>query len=165
MKKLTILFVLAAFSIGAAAQDFNSLYNRYSEMDGVSAVYISPTLFRMFGNLPDVQYEDESLNLTTVVRSLDGFYLLSTERDDLAAPLYDDVKRLMNRGRFELLMEAKQDGEATRFYMISKGDIVTHLIMISRGEGSANFIGMEGEMYRKDLEKILSKKRANDLFN
>ncbi|MBR2063830.1 MAG: DUF4252 domain-containing protein, partial [Bacteroidales bacterium] len=47
MKKImTIAFVLL-FSVGAYAQEGKRLYNKYSDTEGVSAVYISPAMFKL----------------------------------------------------------------------------------------------------------------------
>ena len=41
---LSLLFMLASFAV--FAQSGRAIYNRYSDAEGVSAVYISPQMFR-----------------------------------------------------------------------------------------------------------------------
>ena len=100
-------------AVGAFAQEGKRLYNKYSDMDGVSAVYISPTMFKLMGQLPDLDVEmadGEKMNVAPLVRSFDGFYLLDVPDKSGAAALKQDVQSLIKSGHFEMLMEAKDNG-------------------------------------------------------
>ena len=46
MKRFILIALAALFGAGAFAQDGKSIYNKYSEAENVSAVYISPAMFR-----------------------------------------------------------------------------------------------------------------------
>ena len=47
MKRLFIIAALLLTGIMAHAQDSKSIYNKFSDEDGVSAVYISPSMFKL----------------------------------------------------------------------------------------------------------------------
>ena len=79
MKKIYAIAIMLLITAGAYAQSGKALYNKYSDFEGVSAVYISPAMFRMIGQLPDLNVEasdGEKVDIAPLIRSFEGFYLL-----------------------------------------------------------------------------------------
>ena len=161
MKKLYILVVMLLVSISAFAQNGRSLYNKYSDYDNVEAVYISPAMFRLIGKIPDVQMEGESVNFGPIIKSLSGLYILSITDEGLAATLADDVNRFIKKGDYELLMEAKDNGEVTRMYTVGDDFTVNSFVLLSRDGSETNFICIDGTIPRDQLEDLIAKAAAN----
>lgn len=67
MKRAIMILLAATLAFTAAAQDWNSIYNRYSGKEGVSSVYISPAMFRLMKSLPDVEIESEDVDLGGII--------------------------------------------------------------------------------------------------
>jgi len=156
MKKIIIASAALLISVAALAQDARSIYNKYSNEKGVSAVYISPSMFRFIGKLPELEIADEDIDISKIVRSLDGMYILNTERQDLKARLVEDMQKFVNSGKFELLMEAKEDGEAMRMYKISKGNVITSFVMIADDDEETAFICFSGKILEEDLMEMIA---------
>ena len=157
MKKLYILVLMLLVSLTALAQNGRSLYNKYSDLANVEAVYISPAMFRLMGKIPDMELESGSVNLGPIVKSLTGLYILSIKEGDVAADLYDDVSRFIQKGEYELLMEAKDNGETMRLYTVGDERIVNSLVMLARQGDETNFICLDGTMPRDQLEDLIAK--------
>ena len=159
MKRLFIIAALLLTGVMAHAQDSKSIYNKYSDENGVSAVYISPSMFKMIGKLPEIEVGDygEKVDLTPIVNTLKGFYLLNTSDQGLIKRLNNDVKGLLGKGSYELMMEAKQDGETVRFYTDGDDSIVRSFVMMALDADSATFISMDGLINRDALERMLAK--------
>ena len=157
MKKLYILVAMLLASITALAQDGRSLYNKYSDYDNVEAVYISPAMFRLIGKIPDVEMNDESVNLGPIIKSLSGLYILSIKEDSIAQDLADDVNRFIKKGQYELLMEAKDNGEVTRMYTVGDDFTVNSFVMLAREGDEVNFICIDGNIPRDQLEDLIAK--------
>jgi len=160
MKRLLILAAILLAGVAAHAQDSKSIYNKYSDENGVSAVYISPSMFKMIGKLPDIELDNgEKIDLTPIVNTLKGFYLLNTSQQGLINRINNDVKRLLGGGSYELMMEAKQNGETVRFYTDGDDSIVRSFVMMSIDDYSATFISMDGLINRDALERMLARVR------
>ena len=157
MKQLYILVAMLLLSITAAAQDGRSLYNKYSDYDNVEAVYISPAMFRLIGKIPDVEMNDESVNLGPIIKSLSGLYILSIKENRVAQDLAVDVNRFINKGQYELLMEAKDNGEVTRMYTVGDDFTVNSFVMLAREGDEVNFICIDGNIPRDQLEDLIAK--------
>ena len=156
MKRIYALLVMLAVSVAAFAQNGRSLYNKYSDYDNVEAVYISPAMFRLIGKIPDMELQEGNVNLGPVIKSLTGLYILSTTREDIAADLAADVNHFIQRGSYELLMEAKDNGEVMRLYTVGDEQIVNSLVMLARDAAETSFICLDGTMPRDELETLIA---------
>ena len=151
------MFLIA---VGAFAQEGKRLYNKYSDQEGVSAVYISPAMFKLMGQLPDINVETadgKKMDMAPLVRSFSGFYMLSFEKKSAAsAELYKEVTSLVNKGNFELLMEVKDDGSTIRMYTLGDEKVVSSFVCIVNEEDGMMFFSLEGSMNRSDVEKLIA---------
>lgn len=152
-----MITVLSLIGISSFAQSGKSIYNKYSEAEGVSAVYISPAMFRLMGKLPDMSFSDKDIDLSKVVKSLDGFYLLDSENESINRELAADVRKFIQGNEYELMMEVKDDGEVVKMFTIGKGDDITGFVMLADEKDECTFICMDGHMSREMLESIISK--------
>ena len=157
MKKLYILVAMLLVSISALAQDGRSLYNKYSDYENVEAVYVSPAMFRLIGKIPDIEMDRENVNLTPIIKSLSGLYILTISDQNLAADLAADVNRFIKKGEYELLMEAKDNGEVTRMYTVGNESVVNSFVLLSRDGEETNFICIDGTIPRDKLEDLIAK--------
>lgn len=161
MKRLYIILILLLVSLSAIAQDGRALYTKYSDLPGVEAVYISSAMFRLIGKIPEVEMNGEDVDLAPIIKSLKGFYILSTENQATGNDLYADVTKRLERGEYELLMEAKEDGEVMRLYTAGDDFTVRSFIMLTRDASEVTFMGLDGEMPRDQLEDIVMKAVEN----
>lgn len=157
MKKLFIIAATLLLGIFAHAQDGKSIYNKFSDEEGVSAVYISPSMFKLIGKLPEIEIGDngEKVDITPIVKTLKGFYLLSTENTRVVERMNSDVKRLLGSSDYELMMEAKDNGETVRIYTDGDDSIIRSLVMMAMDGMKATFISMDGLINREALEKAI----------
>lgn len=157
MKKIYSILVLITLSLTALAQGGREIYSKYSDLPGMEAVYISPAMFRMIGKIPDVELGDEDIDFSSIIKSMTGFYILSTENSKDAAALLDDVNKFIKAGKYELLMEAKDDGEATRMYTMGDEKTVTSFVMVSHEKDEISFISFDGKMDREKMGELIAK--------
>ena len=146
-------------AVGAYAQSGKTIYNKYSDSMGVSAVYISPTMFRIIGQLPDLDVETsdgEKINVAPLVRSFDGFYLLSVSDKSKAAELKQEAQSMIKSGRFEMLMEAKDSGSTVRIYTVGDDKTISSLVLLAQEGDSVKFICLEGSINRNDFENLIA---------
>lgn len=161
MKKILVIAVMLLSAIGAFAQDGKSIYQKYSDEKDVSAVYISPAMFRLIGKIPDLEVKDEDINLGPIIKSLSGLYIINSESATVNASLKGEVDHLVKAGRYEMLMEAKDSGETVRMYTLGTETVVNSFVMLSVDDDEVSFICLDGKMNRDDLEKILAEKMAD----
>lgn len=157
MKKLFALAAAVLMSLSAIAQNGKAIYTRYSDEKGVEAVYISPNMFKLIGKIPDISTGNGDVNLAPVIRNLSGFYLISTSNPRVISDLSQDVQKLIKTGRYELMMEAKDDGETVRIYTENKGDDIVSLVFLSTETDEVSFICLDGLIKQEDLNILIEK--------
>ena len=157
MKRIIILFAALLLTVSAFAQNGKSIYQKYSDAENVSAVYVSPAMFRLIGQIPDLEVGDDNVNLTPVIRSLSGLYILNSENAAINGSLRADAERFINSGRYELLMEAKDSGETVRIYTVGNDRVIEGFVMLAAEASEVTFICLDGQMPRKDFEELFSK--------
>ena len=150
MKKIILAAVLMLSCVGAFAQSGKDIYKKYSKEREVSAVYISPAMFNLMGRVPDMDIEGED-----VIKSLSGLYIIDSENVRVNARLSEDVKKLVASGKFELLMEAKEEDEVMQIYIISEGDYVTSFVMLALEDDECSFICMDGKMLKEEMMSLI----------
>ena len=156
MKHIAIIAALLLAATASFAQNGRNLYQKYSGAEGVSAVYISPAMFRMIGKIPDLQTGDGSVNLAPVIQSLSGFYLLSSENKDINARLRTETDKLLRSGSYEMLMEVKDSGETVGMYTVGDEKTITSFLMIAEDGDELTFMCLDGKMNRNDVENLIA---------
>ena len=168
MKRTILVSLLLGMLLSctcAFAQNGKTIYNRYSDMEGVEAVYISPAMFKLLRNVPAMEVSTkggESVNLGKIVQSLTGFYLLSTANEKVGGQLLGDVDKFVSKGQYEHLMEVKDSGETMNMYIVADGkDTIASIVMVTRSGSEASFLCMDGSMSREDIEALIEKINSN----
>ncbi|MGN0188842.1 MAG: DUF4252 domain-containing protein [Candidatus Cryptobacteroides sp.] len=158
MKKSVICAIFTVLAtITTFAQSGESIYKKYSGGKGVSAVYISPAMFRMIGTLPDLEIDDIDVNLSGIIQTLNGLYIIESENKSIGTALLEDVEKFVGSKKYELMMEVKSDDETVRIYTAGSENTVEGFVMLAEEDSEVVFISLDGTMPRKELEKILAK--------
>ena len=83
-------------------------------------------------------------------------YLIDSENPKINEALAADAQKMISKGKYELLMEAKDDGERVRIYIVPEGEFITSFVMTATEPDECVFISIEGKLLKKDLEKLLA---------
>ena len=162
MKRIAMIAAMLLLTISSFAQDGKSIYQKYSDTEGVSAVYISSAMFRLMGRIPDLDVEGEDINLAPIIQSLSGLYLISSEDKAVGRDIKADADRFVAGGRYELLLEVKDSGEIVRIYTMGTEKTVSGFVMIAADDAETTFIYLDGKMNREDLENLLAQSMAKE---
>ena len=148
--------VMMVLCVAAFAQDGKSIYNKYSDKENVSAVYISPSMFKLIGNLPDISMPDEDVNLTPYIKELKGMYLIDSENASINSALLADAEKMVKSGKYELLMEAKDEGDRVRMFTRTTADIVKSFVMLAVSDDECTFIMFDGSIDQQKFGELVS---------
>ena len=158
MRRLTVL-VAALFMLTANvwAQDSKGIYNKYSDNEEVSAVYISAAMFKLMGKVPSMDVGGGSMNIGSIIKNLDCMYILDSDDPKVSSNIKEDVSKYISKYKFELLMEIKDKGEVVRIYTTGSEKTVTQFIMTAAEADAFTLICLDGTMSRTELEKLIAK--------
>ena len=159
MKRIIIFAILLLSATIASAQEGKNVYNKYSGGQGISAVYISPSMFKIIGKLPDLQMEtgdDKSINLASLINTFQGFYMLEISNPTTVSAINKDVASMISKGKYELMMEVKDEGETLRIYTYGNDKTIESFVFIASDGCGLQFICIDGAMKRSDIENLIA---------
>ena len=136
--KLLILCVLTSLSFSSVfgQQDLvNNFFEKYSESEYVTSIYISPRFFNMFNQVDLNLEEDETQAISNLVEDLTSLRILIAEEN--AKAMYDEFSVDFQKANYELLMRVNNKGEDEVDFLIKESDgIVKELIMLIGGSNT-----------------------------
>ena len=140
MKQIIIkafLCVVAALSSLTANGQVRA-FEKYADMKNVSYVYISKYMLGMAGKTATPQVP--GIDIKTLAGKLTGIQIISSEHKGAQAKLKNDIKTILSKDKYELLMQMNEDDSKVHIYhhiakplsavvmQVDEGDEVTVLV-------------------------------------
>ena len=146
-----ITLLLTACSLVSYAQD--NLFDKFSDMDGISSVYISKTLLSM---MPDV--EADGIDIGKIANKLESIQILSSEKPALIERLRKETAFIYPRNGYEELMRIKEDGELTTIYLKElKSGQKEFVLRIDEKEDEFTIIVITGSLTAEEIRNVIDK--------
>ena len=110
--KTLLGIMVATCSLNANAQV--KAFEKYADAKNVTYVYISKYMLAMAGKnaTPSVP----GVDIKTLAGKLTGIQIINTENKAAQAKLKNDVKGIMSRDKYELLMQMNEDDSRVNIY-------------------------------------------------
>jgi hypothetical protein len=159
MKLTTVIFIgLISISVYAQKSPVDAIFDKYSEKDGFTTVYISKQMFRLFTSEESKNSEDA---FTRIIAGLESIRILSVTDSilNLKMNLYKELIKELPLDKYEPLMIIKEKNQDTRMLIRKNNGLIQEFLMI--GGGQDNFlICITGNL---DLESISKLSKAMDI--
>ena len=144
---LCIMVTMASLAVNAQVKAFE----KYADMKNVSYVYISKYMLRMASNssMPSVPGVDTK----SLASKLTGIQIVSSEEKTARAKLKNDVKDILARDKYEVLMQIREDDSKVDIYhCVGKQQSV--VVMIMDEDDSATVMIFSGNFTMDDVMKM-----------
>ena len=144
---LCIMVAMASLTVNAQVKAFE----KYADMKNVSYVYISKYMLRMASNssMPSVPGVDTK----SLASKLTGIQIVSSEEKTARAKLKNDVKDILARDKYEVLMQIREDDSKVDIYhCVGKQQSV--VVMIMDEDDSATVMIFSGNFTMDDVMKM-----------
>ena len=146
IRYLFLCLLLFCGSLGFAQS--SRLFEKYGDMEKVSQVYISKTMFQM---MPAV--ETAGLNLVNMKGKIEALQILSTEEVAIKTQMKKDFSALIGK-EHEELMRVKDGKTHATFYIRKKGGRINELIMLADTEKNFSVIQLLGNFTLEDIQSM-----------
>jgi hypothetical protein len=169
MKTIAFLTTLLMVTMGSMAQSvMDKVFDKYSEQDGFTTVYISKYMFDMFrNNEADPKTQDD---FARVMNKLTSIRILTTDDDSLkpvTVDLYKEIMKILPANVYKEVMVVKDKDSNVRFYAREANNKVAELLLViggKEGKGSA-IISIQGEIDMKNISKLGSAMNVEGMEN
>jgi hypothetical protein len=141
------MVTMASLTVNAQVKAFE----KYADMKNVSYVYISKYMLRMASNssMPSVPGVDTK----SLASKLTGIQIVSSEEKTARAKLKNDVKDILARDKYEVLMQIREDDSKVDIYhCVGKQQSV--VVMIMDEDDNATVMIFSGNFTMDDVMKM-----------
>ena len=127
-------------------------FEKYADMKNVSYVYISKYMLGMAGKVaPPAAIP--GVDVKALASKLTGIQIITSEEKTARAKLKADVKDLLARDNYEVLMQIRDDGSKVDIYhCIGKQQSV--VVMLVDDDGEATVMVFSGHFTMDDVMKM-----------
>jgi len=162
MKKIFIIAsaILLAPFIQAQTNPIDELFEKYSDKDGFTTVYISSKMFSLFAGRE--AKDDEVRNIISRLKSI---RILTVEDSTLNLNLnfFKELGKKLDFSVYEELMAVKEGSDVTKFLIRQNGDIISELLVVTGGPGDNTLISIKGNLDMKTISEISRSSGIDDL--
>lgn len=137
MKKAILsILLLTSFSLTFAQKN---PFEQFSDMDGVTSVYISKTMLSLIPKNSKMDYG--GVDVGGFLNKLSSILILTSEDQKIAPQMLSLANNRVKGNDYELLMRVKSDeNDNINFFMKGKPEDIRELIMIVAGSDGENVI-------------------------
>ena len=130
------------------------LFDKYSEQDGITTVYISSKMFSLFAEI-----DPDDKELQDMMNGLKSIRILAVDDDSEFGSninFYKEVMKDLPVDKYEELMVVKDGGQDLKFLIREENDKVVELLLVGGGDkGSDNvLISIRGIIDMKNIAKV-----------
>lgn len=152
MKRIYLLaFALLICSLPGMAQ-LSKVFDKYSDVDDVTSVYISKTMLRM---MPDMK--TDGMDIAGVASKIDQIRILTTENPTMAAKLQKDATNNFKPDGFEELMRVNEGKQKTGIYMKTGANGINEYVILNMEPTEFTLIQIEGSLKPTDVQQMVKK--------
>lgn len=147
--KTLLCVVVAVCSINANAQV--KAFEKYANMKNVSYVYISKYMLGLAGKnaAPSVP----GIDTQTLANKLTGIQIITSENNAAQKKLNNDVKDMMARDKYELLMQMNEDDNKVNIFHHEDSQ-QSAVIMLVEGDDETTVMVFSGKFTLDDVMKM-----------
>lgn len=153
MKRLIIIYFFLFLAVAGRAQSnpVDDLFNKYSEKEGFTTVYISSKMFGMFKSQDTVDKE-----LNDMMARLKSIRILAVEDSSLNKNInfYNELSKKLDFSVYVELMVVKEGNDVTKFLIRESGNTISELLVISGGLGGNTLISIRGDLDLKSISGL-----------
>ncbi|MFZ0281628.1 MAG: DUF4252 domain-containing protein, partial [Bacteroidales bacterium] len=134
----------------AQTNAIDEMFDRYSEKEGFTTVYISSKLLGLFA--PKDEKAGDGKNIVSRLKSI---RILSA--DSLlnnSVNFYKELSKKLDLSKYEELMVVREGNDITKFLIQQKGDIISELLIITGGPGDNTLISIRGDLDLKSISEL-----------
>ena len=152
MKRIYIFSLLLTLST-LFCQAQQSFFDKYAEMDGVSSVYITKSMLKMF---PSMSGTINGVDVGNLANKLENIQILSADDSNIIEQLRKETKYINTKNGYEELMRVRDDGDKTTIYFKERKKNSEFILMTDEGD-EFTIISIIGDLTLKDIQEMTNK--------
>jgi hypothetical protein len=167
-QKIKIAVLMAALLpvLAFAQSPADALFDKYSQKEGFTSVYITQAMFSLFADMDTEEDEEGFLDL---VKNLTCIKIISvddtTGKINSTVNFYNEIMKDYPKQKYEELMVVKKDNQDIKFLIRKDGKIINELLMIVGGKEENALISIQGNIDLKTISKLSKAMKIEGMEN
>ena len=153
MKRIYIFSLLLTLST-FICQAQQSFFDKYAEMDGVSSVYITKSMLKMF---PSMSGKINGVDVGNLASKLENIQILSADDSNIIEQLRKDTKHINSKNGYEELLRVRDDGDKTTIYFKEQKKNSEFILITDEGNEFTIVSIIGGDLTLKDIQEMTTK--------
>lgn len=145
---LTLLFSMCSLFVKAQ----QSFFDKYTEMEGVTSVYISKSMLNL---LPNMNGSINGVYIGNIANRLDNIQILSCDEPTIISKLRKETSHINTKNGYEELMRIREDDEKTTIYFKDSKRKTKEFILITDEKDEFTIISITGDLTLQEIQGIL----------
>lgn len=163
MKKIVLTLIIlsvVSYSFGQGAV-VTKYFDKFANDETFTKVSVSSKMFALFTEM-EGNTEDEK-EFLDVISKLKGMKVVASEKVSSPKALYDGAVADITKAGYEELMTVTDAEENVRISIKEKAGIIEELILVAGGKEKFALVSLYGEIDLKQVSKLASMMRMNEL--
>jgi hypothetical protein len=158
-----ILFSLIAIGANAQKSPVDAIFDKYSEKEGFTTVFISKGMFSLFAN---PESEDNKDDFSKIISGLESIRILSIEDSVVNSKinLYKELIKDLPLDKYDQLMVVKEKNQEMRMMVRKSNGRILEFLMIGGGEDNY-LISILGNIDLNAIAKLSKAMNIKELEN
>lgn len=152
MKRFILSALVAIATLASYAQ--HDYFDKYADMEGVTSVYISKTMFKFIQGMP---IEVDDVDMGKIINKLDGLYILTTEKPEIKEALRKETAFINKKKGYEELMRVKEDDQKVVIYMKEEKEKRSeYVLVVDSPDDEFVIMVFTGTLQPEDVQGIIN---------
>jgi hypothetical protein len=154
MIKTILCTVMALTTLNAQAQV--KAFEKYADMNGITYVYISKAMLSAISGRLNNMPSMPNVNAQALVNKLSCIQLIHAEKNNMRTKLKSEVKGIVKKDKYELLMQVKEDSNKADIYQ-NVGPQQSAVVMLVEENDGVTAVVFSGKFTTEDVMKMVKK--------
>lgn len=148
MKKRVVFFILVAILMALNASAQSKLYDKYSDKEGITIVYMTKAMISLIPNIQGVDIKS--------ISNLNEVFIFSSKNRSVFEQLQAEEKALLVDSEYVEMMKVKDDDDRVNFYIKETSEGITELLICVESESEFTIIQLVGMINLEDISDLSS---------
>lgn len=155
MKRIFSIIAICLLSLtswmAAEADAQNKLFSKYNEIDNVDYICITKSMLKLLGNSSATV---NGVHIEGITNAIDVILIINSRNEEVKEMMKKDYKALSSNPDYEVLMQAKSDGERITT-LLNATKTEKEVVMHIDEKDELTFIVLTGKFTDEQLKKLL----------
>lgn len=151
MKRTLLNTLLCLCTAVFAHAQTDNMFDRFSEMDGITSVYISKAMLNM---IPDIQ--SEIIDLKGIAGKLESVKVLNSEKESVINKMKDTANQIFTPANgYETLVRIRDNDDHADIYLKTNDNNLNEFVVLTQETKELTIIVITGQLSPEDIKNII----------